>query len=297
MLQQSLNELYSEYLAGELARTEFEGSIYSYLIYNQEKTCLGHWKRDDYEDYISWFYPRLRKAIDSYKDVGASFDAYIAKVLLISSKEYRVRITSNEITEYSSWSAQIPDFFVREETVSYMSASNTPANLNKNVENVIAKLIIDKKGRRSTRRILALILKCYYYVSDDFAEAIAPRIGIDSKELIEKLDEIRSIRQKKDDAIFYLKERIYTQFLRCHIYEKKLSLYHEKDIKHNKLKLQYEKAKQRLEKMRKRLSVARKDATNQQIAEIIGISKGTVDASLHRLKAKWKLLSKNADLN
>ena len=305
MQQQSMNTFYLEFLSGELPRIEFEGMIYSYLISNQDKTCLSHWRQDDYYDYISWLYPRLHKSIDRYKNIGASFDAYLAKVIFISSKEYRARITSKEVTEYSAWSAQVQDFFVHEDNVPYMEKPNTTPKTkqetksNKDLENVISNLIIDKKGRRNTRRILALIIKCYYYVSEDFAEKIAPKIGIDSNELIQMLRKIRAIRQKKDDEIFYMKERMYSQFFRCLVYERKLLLHEdeEKDSKYTKLKMQSEKARQRLERMRKRITSIRTEATNSQIAEIIGTSKGTVDASLHRLKIKWKSMARKAHLN
>jgi len=49
--------------------------------------------------------------------------------------------------------------------------------------------------------------------------------------------------------------------------------------------------------MRERMTKIRKEATHQQIAEVIGITKGTVDASLHRLKIKWEKMSKKAHLN
>ena len=287
-MQKNLNDLYSEYYSGQLKRTKFEGLIYSYFVYNQSKTCISHWKRHEYEDFVSWFFPRLRTAIDSYKETGASFEAYINKYLLISAKEYHVRTTTNSVIEYSAWSARVPEMYLHEEPPAY--------HFNK-TEDLLTKLVVDKKGRKNTRRILALILKCYYYVSENFAEKIAPMIGVDKKELIEMLSNIRKIREKKDDEIFLLKERIYCQFYRCIIYEKRLSLIKENTFSYNKLKLRHEKAKQRLEKMRSRMTTMRTEATNKQIAEVIGITKGTVDASLYRLKANWEIMSKNAALN
>ena len=287
----SLNSLYDEYQAGELRRTEIEVLIYRYLVNNQDKTCLSHWKRDEYEDYLSWFYPRIQKTIDSYQDIGASFEAFMAKILLISSKEYRVRITSDSITEYSVWSAQVPDMYTM-----YVQ-EKPPVYSSNNIEKTISGLIISKKNRKNTRRVLALILKYYYYISEDFAERIAPKLGIKKKELLEMLKKIRTIRQKRDDKIYYMQERTQTQFLRCLIYEKKLSLVEYKETLYNKWKLRLEKARVRLEKMRKRMKSIRTEATNKQIAEIIGISKGTVDASLHRLKVKWGEMSKKANLN
>jgi len=289
MDQLSLNDFYSEYLSGNISLTELEGAIYNYLFNNQEKTCLCHWKRDEFEDYISWFYPRLHKAIKSYQDIGASFEAFMARFLLISSKEYRVRITTNAITEYSAWSAQVPDMYVYEEPPVYKHKNN--------MESIVDNLTNDRSGRKNTRRLLALILKCYNYVSVDFAEKIAPKIGIKKEELLEMLSAIRAIRKERDDKIYFMKERIYTQFFRCLIYEKKLSLIKENTAAYNKLKHKHEKARGRLEKMRKRIAGVRTDATNKQISGIIGVSKGAVDSSLHKLKTKWEKMLKNSHLN
>jgi len=288
MKQYTLNELYSQYAAGKIKRTEFEGNIFRYFLCNQDKTCLCHWKRDEYEDYISWFYQRLQKAIDSYHDIGSSFEAFMSRFLLISSREYRVRITTNNVTEYSAWSARVPELYAREEHPYYLHENN---------ENILPKLINKQNGRKDTKRILALILKCYYYVSDDFIDKIAPKIEIDGKELKDMIDRIRELRQKKDDEIYRMKERIYCQYYRCFVYERRLSLIQENTTAYGKLKLRLEKARQRLEKMRKRITLIRMEATNRQVAEVIGVKKGTVDASLHSLKIKLDTLASKSPLN
>jgi hypothetical protein len=227
----------------------------------------------------------LQKAIDSYQETGSSFEAYINKYLLISSKEYRMRITTNSITEYSAWCARVPDLYVSEDSSDYLN------------DNTLKYLISEQDSKKNARRILALTLKCYYFVSDDFADKIAPRIGIDSNELREMINKMRKIRQKRDDEIYLMKERIYSQFYRCIVYEKKLLYFLENTDAYKKLKLKQEKARQRLEKMRKRMAIVRKDATNDQVAEVIGIKKGTVDASLYKLKAKLKHLAEKSSLN
>jgi hypothetical protein len=288
MRQISINDLYSRYVSGEIKRGEFEGNLYAYLVNNQDKTCLSHWKNDEYEDYVSWFYPSLKRAIDSYNETGSSFEAFMHKFLLISSKEYHVRITTRSVIEYSAWSARVPELYTREEA---------PVYLHEKTESVIQQLIIDKKGRKNTRRILALILKCYHYVSEDFLDKISDVIGIDKNELREMVMKIRRLRQKRDDEIYQMKERIYRQYYRCIIYEKRLLLLKENTLLYNKMFLRLEKARQRLEKMRARISKIRTDASNKQVADIIGIKKGTVDSSLFKLKAKWEIMAAKSDLN
>ena len=280
MQHYSLNEFFSLYKENELKRSELEGFIYDYLLNNQGKTCLGYWKRDEYEDYVSWFYPRMQKAIDSYNETGSSFEAFMAKFLFNSSKEYRVRITTQNVTEYSAWCARVPELYSHEEAPEY---------IHENGENTLTKLLNEQNGRKNKRRILALVLKCYYYVSEDFIDRIAGRIGMDAGQLLDMINKIRNMRQKKDDEIYCMRERIYSQYYRCIAYEKRLLLIQENTAAYGKLKLRHEKAKQRLEKMRRRLALIRTDATNRQVAEVIGIKKGTVDASLFRLKAKFML--------
>jgi RNA polymerase sigma factor (sigma-70 family) len=288
MKQFSLNELFSQYKNGKIKKAEFEGRVYYYFFYNQEKTRLGHWKRDEYEDFISWFYPRIKKAIDTYNETGSSFEAFIHKFTHNSSREYRVRVTTQNVTEYSAWCARVPELYAREEAPEYWHEKD---------ENPLTAILTEQSGRKDSRRILALILKCYYYVSDDFIDRIAGKIEMDAGELRGMVDKIREIRQKKDDALYYMKERIYCQYYRCIVFEKRLLLIQENTAAYEKLKLRLEKAKQRLERMRKRITLIRTEATNKQVAEVIGIKKGTVDASLHKLKARLKNLSDKSQLN
>jgi len=287
-MKQTLNKLFLRYKKNEISRSKLEGLIYSYFLNNQEKTCVCHWKRDEYEDFISWFYPRLKIAIDTYTEIGSSFEAFIARYLLISSKEYHVKAVTKSVIEYSAWSAKIPDMYVNEETQYYMQEETKQA---------ISNLVINKSGRKESRRVLALILKCYYFISDDFAEKIAPLIGFTPKELTNKLHEIRDIRQKKDDNIFQKKERIHRQFYLCIVYEKRLLLLKENTAAYEKLKTRLQRARRRLERMRERIGKVRVEATNKEVAEILNVTKGAVDASLCRLRSKWERMSKKADLN
>ena len=271
--KQSLNEFYNHFNDGIITRSKFESAVFNYYFYNQGKTCLSHWKTDEYEDFVSWFYPRLRKAIDKYFDKGSTFEAFINKYFQVASREYKIRTITNSVTEYSAWSARVPDLYVHEEPPEY----------------VFSKVTQDKSGRKNTRRLLALIIKCYNYVSDDFIEKAAPMLDMKKEELKEMLDKIRKLRQKRDDDIYLMKEKMYCQFYKCIVLEKKLKLTEESTTAYNKLKTQLKNARIKLEKMRSRLSLIKKDATNSQVAEVIGIRKGSVDSSLYKLKEKFNL--------
>jgi hypothetical protein len=280
MKKKILNDLYAEFNDRIISRCKLESSVFIYYFNNQKKTCLSHWKTDEYEDFVSWFYPRLRKAIDKYYDKGASFEAFINKYFFIASKEYKVHTTAGSVTEYSTWSARIPDLYVHEEPPDYLCEEN---------DEIFSKLIQEKSGRKNIRRILALILKCYSYVSDDFIEKAALLMEIDKEELYKMLDKIRKLRQKKDDVIYNLKEKLYCQFYRCIVLEKKLSLTKENTLTYNTLEKQLKNGRIKFEKTRIKLSLTRKEATNSQVAKVIGVCKGSVDSSLHKLKKRFNL--------
>jgi DNA-directed RNA polymerase specialized sigma24 family protein len=273
-----LNEFYFLFTQRGVTRGEFEGLVYDYLVKNQEKTNISHWKNEEYEDFLSWFYPRLHKAVDSYRETGASFEVFINTIMRVAAKEYHTRMTAKSVTEYSAWSVHVPELYAREEAPHY---SYDPH------EKKLSGIIANSKGRKNPRQLLALILKCYYYVSDDFLDRAACHAGIERKKLKEMIETLKTIRSEKDDEIYRMKERVYCQYYRCIVYEKRLSYLPENTNAYAKLKLRLEKARKRLEKMRERISKIRSDATNKEIAQVIGVSKGSVDSSLYNLKSKW----------
>jgi len=288
MQKSYLVKLYSEYTEGLIDRAELEGSVYQYLLKNKEKTSISHWKTDNYEDFLSWFYQRLHLAVDSYKETGASFDSYINSILRSTAREFRIRKITNSIIEYSAWSAKLHDMYVHEETPFYSSEET---------EEMISNIMVNFNGRKNPKQLLALILKCYCYISDDFISRIASFTGIAAKELKEMIEKIRKLRQEKDDNLYLMKERIHCQYYRCIVYEKRLRFIEKDTTLYLQINSRLEKARKRLEKMRERIQKIRTDATNKEVAEVIGISKGSVDSNLHKLKSKWDILADKAMLN
>jgi predicted metal-dependent hydrolase len=288
MQQKLLNELYSNYAQRLISRGELEGAVYQYLSKNRDKINLVNWTDDEYEDFLSWFYPRLHKAIDSYRDTGASFDSFINTIFNISAKGYRLKTITKAVTEYSAWSIQLPELYASEYTPDYSCESTEENQLH---EDTYIKI------RKNPKQLLALILKCYRYVSDDFIDRIARHAEIDREKIKELLEEVRVIREKRDNEIYLMKERIYSQYYRCIVYEKRLSFTTKDSNAYLKLKMRLEKARRRLEKMRKRMAKIRTDATNREIAQVIGISKGAVDAGLYRIKTRWDITEDKPSLN
>jgi DNA-directed RNA polymerase specialized sigma24 family protein len=276
-MQQSwifLSELYRRYKRGALKKKEFEGSIFQYLMDNFERYHLFEGNQDRWIDFLGWLYPRLSRAVDAYRETGSSFDAYISAILRWSAKEYRSKEAGHHATEFACWKARAEELAVCSPEPEYqeLKAQSPPY-----------------PGAATPRQILLLLLKSYYFVSEDFLNRVAANIGIENETIRRMIDELRRLRTEREEEIGTLKERIHTQYYRCLSFQYRLVSAIPGTAMYEKLKGRFERAKKRFFSMRNRLEGIRVTATNGQIAEVMGIPKGSVDSGLYEVKEKWRI--------
>jgi hypothetical protein len=264
----SLNELYQKYAGGILKKDKFEGLLFTYILDNHQQFHLYNWSRDDCSDYLSWLYPRLKRAIDSYRESGSCFENYIKTIIHWSSKEYRSDLLRNFMNEHTAWMIGSADMEVRENEPDYAAP----------------ELSVRRPFKQ--RQILFLLLKCYFFVSDDFLARITPAVGMEKERLIGIIAMLRGLRARREAEIRRLQERKYGLFYRCIAYEKTARALTENSARRNLVKARLERARQRLDAINQRLAKIHVHATNRQIAEVLGIPKGTVDSALSALKRR-----------
>jgi DNA-directed RNA polymerase specialized sigma24 family protein len=271
-----LSNLRKQYGQGLLTRKDFEGRIFEFILENYQRFHLFHWDRETCTDYLCWLYPRLSRAIDAYKDVGASFDAYIASVVHWSAKEYRSREADHHVTEYACWEARAEEVAERE-----------PAYMDVRLEES-GKTMPEQKKLPNPRQILILLLKSYFFVSDDFITRVAPYMDISPEKLLCMIDKLRMMRFDRDEEIRDVQERLHCEYYRCLSYQKRLNAQPEGSSMQAKMEGRLERARMRYKIMKERLMGMGTEASNRQIAEVMGIPKGTVDSTLHAIKEKIK---------
>jgi hypothetical protein len=272
----SLDNLFKEYSRGNLDKRYFEELIFKSVVADYQRYHPSDWNREECIDFLCWLYPRISRSIDNYRDIGASFDAYIGTLIRCSVKEYRSREADHRVTEYSAWTVHSSELLPRN-MVDGMSVFEAEPEYGGGTAATLVS---------NPRQILILLLKSYYFVSDDFAARVAPIIGMEKETVKNLLDRLRKQRVRRDEAIRSLQERIHCQFYRCITYESRLRATSEDLACHAKMKARLERARLRLAAMKKRLAGIRMDATNQQISELLGVSKGAVDSSLHALRIR-----------
>jgi len=261
-----LNGLFADYSAGLLEKKKLEGEIFRAIKEGMRR--LANWDRADNDEYLSWLYPRISQAIGTYRETGSSFETYIGSLVRMTAKEFRSKKFRTYLSEYAAWMSVFPDMYTYEEPPEYVCAEK---EANPKSEN--------------PRQLLILLLKCCCYVSDDFLERAAPRLGMSPEELNRMVSFLKKLREKREQYNVYLQEKANFQFYRCIFYEKRLKALPENSIAAQRIKGRLERGRERLANLRKRLAKRLPDPSNGQIAKLLGISKGTVDSVLYRLKS------------
>jgi DNA-directed RNA polymerase specialized sigma24 family protein len=271
----ALNDLYAQYAAGLLEKKEFEGAVFKKVQDNIRRFGMPGWNREDSDDFLSWIYLRISRAINTYQDTGSSFETYIGNLVHLSAKEYRARQIRDYFQESAAWIAHIPEMYVCDHEAEYHEQG--------------AEETENRVKIKNPRQLLILILKCSNHVSPDFLEKISSQLGMDSETLFRMIDRLKAQREKRDRDILLMRERVNRQFYQCILLEKKLQSAEAGSIIAQRLRKKLEQRRGRLLKTRNRLIRTRLDPSNQQIAQLLGVTKGTVDSVLYNLRTRFVL--------
>ncbi|MDR0526133.1 MAG: hypothetical protein LBG90_09735 [Spirochaetaceae bacterium] len=290
--QLSLDELHKKYTRGELAKREFEERLFKRLFSHSRQFYFSSWNQEQNIDGLCRVYPRLSAAIDSYQDVGSSFEGYIKMKIYWYIKECRIREADLRIAEYACWEtdalerAYASESFASEAEPEYFEGPRTPDLPGQNA--------FFKKKIVTPRQALILLLKAYFFVTDEFASRAAPQLGLKPEKLIGMLNQLRTLRFEREQELRRFRDNLHSQYYRCIVFERRYQAAPEGSAHRKIMQDRFQRAKKRYETMQKRYKGISVTATNKQVAEILGLPKGTVDSSLYLLKQK--ILATEAEL-
>lgn len=266
--EKPLTNLHRMYSAGKLSRKDLEGGIFKYLQDHFEKYKYFRGDQERWNEFLSWLYPRISRAVDRYREQGSSLDAYFNALVRGASKEYFRREASRYLTEYVCWQDKAEEMQLHENEAvytEYKSSTPVPVNL-------------------KPKQVLFLFLKSYFFANDEMIDRVSEITGVEVRELKKMIDELRQMRSGRESKIMDLQERLYGQYYRCLAYQKRMKSVFDGTETYEVLKARFERASNRFQSMKKRLAGMRKGASNRMIAEVMKIPKGTVDSGLSAAK-------------
>jgi len=285
--ERPLSDLHQRYTIGSLPKKDFEGRLFQYLLDNHERYRIFEGNKNRWNDFLSWLYPRIVRAIVLYRELGSSFDAYITGLVYRASKEFQHREASNSLTEYTCWEARAQEMVACESEPEYLTSYAQPkfsAIAHNAVQGFPAEDAITLPKDIKPQQILLLLLKSYFFVSEEFVNRVACAIGMNTGTVMQMIEELRKLRSEREGKITSLRDRVYSQYYRCLTYQKRMDTAQAGSEHRKKWEGRYQRARCRFAKMRTRLKKMRVGAPNRMISLVTGIPKGTVDSSLFAIK-------------
>ncbi|MDR2149745.1 MAG: hypothetical protein LBO67_02825 [Spirochaetaceae bacterium] len=265
----SLNEYLQQYRQGSLTRKEFEALIFKFF-HDDYRNFPSHCTKEERIDFLCWFYPALTRAIDTYSDTGSSFQSYLKSIIYWNIRDYKRQQIQEALDEYSCWVMCAEDITAQYDTADCLALER--------------KINLPLKHCRNQRQILFLLLKSYCFVSDDFLSRIAPTLDMTVQDLSCLIAQVKQVREKQEQRIQSYEEKVHTQFYRCISFEKRLKIVSPELASYKRIKVRAQRAWIRFKKMREELKKMNRGASNREVAQALGIPKGTVDSNLYALK-------------
>jgi hypothetical protein len=244
--------------------------IFKYILGSRNSEYGLFFKNcEDRADFLCWLYPRLLNSIRNYRKNGGTFDAYIATVIRYGYREY-------------NWldSGRDPVGSV------YCECSARELEAHDTEEIYESEEVAVQYGGFSPNQMLIVLLKSYYFVTDALLRKAAPAIGLAPEALGAMIDNLHNLRLKKEACAEKLTSNIHALYYRRISYEKQLEIKFEDETLRASISTRITRIRERMGRMRKRLKAMRLEATNREVAEVLGIPKGTVDSRLSAIKNK-----------
>lgn len=239
------------------------------------------WEEDECGDFLCYFYPRINRMIQRFEDRGKPFEALLAVALKWQMRGYAYTrhkkrqkekiLTHTELWELPERSS--PEDFVLEGPV------QTPAGLKKALK-IDDSGVITEPGIR--RRILYLLLREVHQVSEPLLVHVALLTGYDISWLEEKLEEARNLtlqrvarkqmfRHRRCLALFNL-YCLHEEIRECVEGEERTVLLD-----------RIQRETERLNRAEEGIRRVPRGPSHREIANILGLPKGTVDSGLYYL--------------
>jgi RNA polymerase sigma factor (sigma-70 family) len=241
-------------------------------IYRYPRRKLG-WDEDACGDFYLFFQPRLIRLLSRFRDQGKPFESYLFSVLSWQLKNFARSFRRAE----RSWNDSL--HLVKErEGEEPESEDSAPDPWDPHVIGLM-------KNNADRRNLLLLGLKCARFLTPERIHGLSVLTGMPHDDLQRHVEALKARiepRQKRLERFCGRRNRAYSQAVML-----ETEMAEETDPERRKA------LGERISKMRKRMKGAMRrmsrimlNPSNRDIAEELGLPKGTVDSGLYWLKRK-----------
>ncbi len=258
------------------------------LVYEYPKRHYG-FRADDCGEFLIFFHANLLRLIARYRDSGRSFEAYLYGTLKWQIRTFgrnrRRSATRFELVNHRDlWEEVHPRYYAARQ-----EAAEETLFVQEGIPEIAPTPLFetDATGRLSDptmrRRVTILALKACVSIDDELIAAVAGITGHDAAWLHDRVDMARACMYRRNERLSALQEhRVKAYFSLRRIHDAILTTPAQTRSAGDARAIAV--CHRRLRNLEREIGSVPRVPTNGEVAEILGIPKGTVDSSLFYLK-------------
>ncbi len=237
---------------------------------------------DDCGDFYCYFFPRIPSLLGRFRFRGTDFEAYLNTCMRWQYKTF-VRKKQHDLIAHAA--ARRDTFWAPESAdVEHVAESSAPSEVAPRVRFLLR---IDGRGVIEdpivARRVLLLFLKASQEAGETTVRRIAQLTGTSTDWLVGKTAELHEKLEHRRERRAAMRKRRDQAFFRLHFFETRLRIETDRDQRIRLARL-INLERVHLENARRALSRVPVCPTHRDIADVLGIPKGSVDSGLYYLR-------------
>lgn len=252
----------------------------SLIVYRYPRKTL-HWDEDDCSDFFCYFFPKIEILIKRFVYLHKPFEAYLSVSLKYQLRSFmqkkRAKLMEEKIIGYEEYLNQD-----RKQSDSLGEPLPTLCSPKLKGPLKLSEHCVISHGK-TKKRFLFLVLKGALFVDGRLLESIALLTGFDSGWILSCMDSLKSLMKEHCRRFEHLAMRRNRYFVAIYRIHEDLRM--ETDVEKRRILLallcEY---KMRMEQTIKTINKVPLCPTHREIAQVLGIPKGSVDSGLYYLK-------------
>lgn len=244
-------------------------------VYQFPRRKMG-WDEDACGDFYLYFQPRLLRLLGRFQDLGKPFESYLCAVLGWQLRNFARERRRGE----RKWSATL-----RLDTADPVRESAPEDERVRSYPRLTPQVLAVIRTGADRRNFLFLLLKCARHIDREKAEALAPLTSVPAAKMLALASSLAESRAHRDRRLAIFVERRNRAFCLARLLEGELR-FETDPCRRQEMERRLASANKRMAMAMTRMSRVAVAPTNREIAESLGVPKGTVDSGLCVLKRK-----------
>lgn len=253
--------------------------------YRFPRRSMG-WDEDACGDFLLYVYPRLAGLLDRFQDLGRPFEPYLISMLAWNLKSFARRKAEARACGGADLRIVGIDKAAEEGTQDPPDPHGAPSPVDRpSMDPDAVRRTLQRLPRNGRKHFLFLLLKCMRSLDPDDLRVLAAAAGVGPGELARILDGLAARLARKESRLEMLRVRRNRAYSLARCLEVRIASEPD-ERRRESLRVRLEAANRCMRNAMGRMARVGTAPSNREIAEVLGVPKGTVDSGLFWVKRR-----------